>query len=1073
MQTRDLIRQALGDFRASWRALALADLAYKLVAFSLLTPATVLLLQWAMSRAGTAVIADVEIATFFLTTRPGIAMLVIGGAIIVATTALEMACLMAIGLSAASGRRLQARTALAFGASRAAATLRLSGHIVVRLLGGLVPFAAAIGLVYWTLLRPHDINFYLAERPPAFVAAAAIAAVLVAGLAAVLVRALARWALALPLVLFEGVSPRRALAESARRSAGMRATTIAILAAWAAVATVLAAVAGALPAIVGRSLAPLASGSLGGLLAFIAALVVLWAVLSLCAAVVDISLLSLGLTRLYLHAGGSLDGRLTSMASSDAGGPAGFPRALRIPAAIVVVFAAAGATLLMTGSARRDQRVLTIAHRGASAEAPENTMAAFRLAADQGADFIELDVQESADGEVLVVHDSDLMKVGGFAAKIWDASAAELRAVDIGSYRGPEFARERVPTLAEVFEALKGRARVIVELKSYGHAQRLEERVVEIVEAAGVERDTVFMSLDHEMVRRMKALRPSWRVGALVAKAIGDVTSIGGDFLAVEAGLATRRFVRQAHRAGQDVYVWTVNDPAWMLSAMSRGVDGLITDKPDLARRVIDQRASMSDAQRLLVALLVAFGAETDALAAETALQPYTLAARASLAAGASRAGSPASGAFFTAEERATAAANGIVGPAEGPYLSEQPLQGFSSMVPADERTWWALADNGFGRRANSADFQLVIHRVDPRWGDPNALQVLETIVVRDPDRHLTWRIACDPEDGTALPDFSFNATPDPPPACGDDPAARILTGFDLDPESFVRAPDGTFWVSEEFGPFLVHVAADGRVLAPPVEIPGVRSPQNPFLDIADRRRAERPTLSTSRGFEGLAISPDGSTLYALLEGAVTGDDPHDLRIYLYDMSTGTLQSEFLKVRLEASSQAVDLASLIDSSGTHVYPDAVAPAPGPVAIGELKAVNDHQMLLIERDNHGDDLSPPVLKKVFLLDLSASAAQDGYVGKKQIVDLLTIPDPDGLGGDTPYFRLPFQTIESVHVADERTILVAVDNNFPFSNGRARSAGGDRTGPLAADATEMVLIRFAVPLEVDRRLLPGGR
>ena len=119
------------------------------------------------------------------------------------------------------------------------------------------------------------------------------------------------------------------------------------------------------------------------------------------------------------------------------------------------------------------------------------------------------------------------------------------------------------------------------------------------------------------------------------------------------------------------------------------------------------------------------------------------------------------------------------------------------------------------------------------------------------------------------MPDFSFNVLPRAPPACGGDPAARILTGFDLDPESFVRAPDGTFWIGEEFGPFLVHVAADGRVLEPPIPVPGVRSPQNPFLTIADRARAERPTLAASRGFEGVAISPDGSQLYALLEGAV------------------------------------------------------------------------------------------------------------------------------------------------------------------------------------------------------------
>jgi glycerophosphoryl diester phosphodiesterase len=256
--------------------------------------------------------------------------------------------------------------------------------------------------------------------------------------------------------------------------------------------------------------------------------------------------------------------------------------------------------------------VLVIAHRGASAAAPENTLAAFRLGADMHADFVELDVQETADGEVVVIHDSDLMKVGGSPLKIWEAPASALRAVDIGSRKGSQFASERVPTLAEVFAACKGRVGVVVELKTYGHSQRLEERVVELVEAAGVQSETVFMSLDHGMARRMKELRPSWRVGVLAAKAMGDLTSLHADFLAVQASIATRAFVRRAHEAGQDVYVWTVNDPDWMFATMANGVDGVITDRPDVAREVIERRSAMTDPQRMLMAFLVAMGAKPE-----------------------------------------------------------------------------------------------------------------------------------------------------------------------------------------------------------------------------------------------------------------------------------------------------------------------------------------------------------------------------------------------------------------------------------------------------------------------------
>jgi glycerophosphoryl diester phosphodiesterase len=271
---------------------------------------------------------------------------------------------------------------------------------------------------------------------------------------------------------------------------------------------------------------------------------------------------------------------------------------------------------------RDEHPALIIAHRGSSALAPENTLAAFRLAGDQHTDFIELDAQESSDGQVLVVHDSDLMKVGGNPTKIWNGDAATLRTIDIGSFKDPKFSSERVPTLAEALAACKGRCRVVVELKSYGHNQELEQRVAMIVEAAGMENDCVFMSLDHNMMRKMKELRPSWRVGLLVAKAMGDLTELKADFLAVEARMASRQFVERAHRANQDVYIWTVNDPAWMFLGLSRGVDGLITDKPDVARKVVETRAQMSEPQRFLTALLIQLGANTQALEPEDALRP-------------------------------------------------------------------------------------------------------------------------------------------------------------------------------------------------------------------------------------------------------------------------------------------------------------------------------------------------------------------------------------------------------------------------------------------------------------------
>jgi glycerophosphoryl diester phosphodiesterase len=617
---RALFVEAAADLRSAWPSLWRTDVAYKLLAFAVLTPTASWLIYWLRGGTSDRVIADVDIAWFFITTPAGIVTLLVGASLFVSITAVENACLMAVGFARAHGITLEAPGALRFGGRRALDVLQLAIQMVLRLIGGAIPFALAAGAVYLVLLRDYDINYYLSQRPPELVQALVLAALLGAGLAALLLRTAARWALALPLVLFENVSPHRALGESARRAAGSNGLILAVLAAWVVGAIALVGAAVWLVDFVGRAVAPSFAGSLTALLVFLGLLTALGIALVLLVGIVNISAAALLIVRLYLRTG-------SPQATADAFVPYAASRrllsgrTLAIGGAVLGVAAAgiAPAAFLVN---RGQSPALIIAHRGASAEAPENTLAAFRLAADQRTDFVELDVQESSDGQVLVVHDSDLMKVAGNATKVWDGDAARLRSVDIGSFKSPQFAAERVPTLAEALDACKGRCKVVIELKSYGHDQRLEERVVDIVEAAGMQDDCVFMSLDHAMAQRMKTLRPNWRVGILVAKAVGDLTDLKADFLAVEARTATRRFIRRAHRAGQEVFIWTVNDPAWMFVGLSRGVDGLITDKPDVARSVIEARARMTDTERFLVAQLIRFGASTRALEPEDALRP-------------------------------------------------------------------------------------------------------------------------------------------------------------------------------------------------------------------------------------------------------------------------------------------------------------------------------------------------------------------------------------------------------------------------------------------------------------------
>ncbi len=612
IRTMSVFFEAVGDFLRAWPRLLATDMVYKIIAFVVLIPLVGIVLEFFMSTKDSSVLADQDIL-FFVLSPVGLAALVVVGAVSLAILALEQACMMAIGFGETRNLHVRTTDALWYGARYAWSVVMMALEIFVRVLLIALPFLAAGGLVYLLLLGEHDINFYLAERPPVFLFAAGAVVALLAVMAVLIIRRLLSWAFALPLMLFEGVGPAKALATSVERTGGHKVIVGTTLVVWGAVAAILSAAPLAIIGTVGRWIVPKVAGSMTVLVIVMGGFLLLWGLLNLLVALVNAAMFALLSVRLYDRFGSSTDAQLSRVAISERLAESDRRRismkwALGGLVAVAILAAAAG--YLFMATVRFDDDVIVIAHRGAAGSAPENTLASVALAVEHGADMVEIDVQETADGEVVVVHDSDLMRVGGGAVKIWEATYDELLEIDVGSWYAPEFSGQRVPTLEQVLEICKGRSRVDIELKYYGHNERLEERVAEIVERMGMEDEVVLMSLAYDIVRSMKALRPEWTVGLLTAKAVGDLTTSDADFLAVHVGIASPRFVRRAHAAGKDVYVWTVNDKLNMSRMMSRGVDGVITDHPALAREVITERAELSPAERLMVTAAFWMGLE-------------------------------------------------------------------------------------------------------------------------------------------------------------------------------------------------------------------------------------------------------------------------------------------------------------------------------------------------------------------------------------------------------------------------------------------------------------------------------
>jgi len=333
--------------------------------------------------------------------------------------------------------------------------------------------------------------------------------------------------------------------------------------------------------------------------------------------------------------------------------------------------------------------------------------------------------------------------------------------------------------------------------------------------------------------------------------------------------------------------------------------------------------------------------------------------------------------------------ANGRTGPFPG-----QPVQGFSGVQFATQRdgSFWFLSDNGFGSKGNSTDYLLRIYQIRPNFRTVEngvaSVMVEDFVQFSDPDGRITF------------------------PIVNESTSERILTGSDFDIESFVIDQTGDIWVGDEFGPYILHFDSNGTLLDAPISTPNinamgnldttteVRSPDNPFLSAP-----EEANIGRTGGFEGMAFRPSGYMLYPLLEKSVETDPADALRIYGFQPD------------------GPDFADFVG-----FYRKTVSNH----AIGDFTPINDKEYLVIERDSAQGATAQ--FKKIFKIDITM-IDEDGYVYKEEVVDLLNIDDPNDLNGDgNTTFDFPFVTIENVLVLGEDTILVANDNNYPFSVGR---------------------------------------
>jgi len=594
--------------RQNFLPILIIHLIFTALGFILFTPLLGGLGQLMLHVSSREVLADTDIL-FFLLSPYGMAALILFGALLVTILIFEQASMMTAYIAASSKVQTDLIQTLTYTAHQSLTVFKFSIHLVVRLLIIILPFLAIAGLIYWLALTDYDINYYLSTKPPVFFVAAALIGIVVLIMIFVLIRKLLSWSLTLPLILFADKTPAESFKASVDLVKGNKKLVGFVLVGWGVSIAVLEVLIFGLVHLLTRNVVPLFYGSMNMLLLIIGFLVALWSVGNF----VVTTLASASLAGLLIELSGHF-GQPTTLEALEGFSEQKSSRQLRLSGSKLIVLGVCSALIsllvgiwLVNGVQLHDDLTI-VAHRGAAGKAPENTMASIKMALEDKTDWVEIDVQETVDGHVVVVHDSDFMKLSKVDLKVWDGTLEQIQEIDVGSWFSEEFSTERVPTLADVLNESKGKAKVVIELKYYGHDQQLEQRVVDIVEQAGMVDDTAIMSLKYEAAQKVRKLRPDWQVGLLSAQVLGDMGKLDVDFLAVNMAMAKPSFIRSNQAAGKQVFVWTVNDKMSMFRMMSLGIDGIITDEPALARQVIAERSELNSVERLLIHTAVMLG---------------------------------------------------------------------------------------------------------------------------------------------------------------------------------------------------------------------------------------------------------------------------------------------------------------------------------------------------------------------------------------------------------------------------------------------------------------------------------
>ncbi len=229
------------------------------------------------------------------------------------------------------------------------------------------------------------------------------------------------------------------------------------------------------------------------------------------------------------------------------------------------------------------------AHRGSSIKYPENTLSSFEGAKREGANWIELDVQQTKDKNIIVMHDTNLKRTAGINQNTWEVDYEKIKEIDVGSFLNPKFHKERIPLLKDIIVwAKKKNMKLNIELKSSEHEKNLEKKVIDMITELNYIDGCVITSQIYGVLQNVKKYNKKIKTVYVMSLAYGDITSLKDvDAFSIEATSITTSLVNKIHKEGKELYAWTVNTEENIRKMIDLKVDNIVTDDVKLAKRII------------------------------------------------------------------------------------------------------------------------------------------------------------------------------------------------------------------------------------------------------------------------------------------------------------------------------------------------------------------------------------------------------------------------------------------------------------------------------------------------------